>query len=785
MNRTRSNALWTFIITSIALFMVALDNLVVTTALPVIKADLGASLADLQWIVNAYTLTFAVLLITGAALGDRFGRKRVFLIGMGIFIGGSALAALSPTTEILILARAIQGVGGAIVTPLTLTILSAAMPPERRAVALGAWGGIAGLAIAIGPLVGGAIAEGLDWHWIFWLNVPIGLVVMPMAAFRLTESYGPESRLDIPGLGLISAGLLALVWGVINGNDLGWGSTQVVAALVAGTALLVGFVVWEARQAHPMLPMWFFRNRAFSAANAVSLLMYFGMFGSVFLLAQFFQVVQGYSPFQAGLRTLPWTGMPIIVAPIAGILADRIGGRPILATGMALQAVALGWLAAVVTPTVAYEAMVVPFILAGIGMGLFFAPIANVVLSAVRPEQEGKASGATNTIREVGGVFGVAVLAAIFSANGDYGYAGRVRRRSPAGHRGRRGRRRDRCDRCAVHPGAGRGSGAVDAARGRAAIGSRLRGRARLGRIRATGRVRGSTVAYPARMPSVVSHVTAADGTDILVRHWTVEASAGLRRGPRSCWSTASANTPAATSTSATRWRRPASTSTPTTSAGTADRAAGEATSIAGSSTTTTLPSGSRPSGRRPARRPVVLYGHSMGGLVVLGYLLTDRPKPDLAVLSSPALDSTLAAWKKALAPTLSRVVPTLAIPNGIDGSTLSRDPAVAAKVGADPLAAKASTTRFGAEALTEQARVRRDYAGLDAPDPRPPRPRRRARPGRGVGDPRRRSRTWSGGPTRAFATSSTTNRRDPRSSTRSSTGSGLERRSVLRFPPN
>jgi len=290
LTRTRSTAIWTFVITSLALFMVALDNLVVTTALPVIKTDLGASLQDLQWIVNAYTLTFAVLLITGAALGDRFGRKRVFLIGMGIFIGGSALAALSTSTDSLILARAIQGVGGAIVTPLTLTILSAAMPPERRAVALGAWGGIAGLAIAIGPLVGGAIAEGLDWHWIFWLNVPIGLVVLPMATFRLTESYGPESRLDVPGLGLISAGLLALVWGVINGNDLGWGSTQIVAALVAGTALLIAFVVWEARQERPMLPMSFFRSRAFSAANAVSLLMYFGMFGSVFLLAQFFQV---------------------------------------------------------------------------------------------------------------------------------------------------------------------------------------------------------------------------------------------------------------------------------------------------------------------------------------------------------------------------------------------------------------------------------------------------------------------------------------------------------------
>ncbi len=241
-----------------------------------------------------------------------------------------------------------------------------------------------------------------------------------MAARRLTETYGPEGRLDIPGLGLISAGLLALVWGVINGNDLGWTSPQVAGALIAGVALLIAFVGWEARQVHPMLPLGFFRNRAFSAANGVSLLMYFGMFGSVFLLSQFFQVAQGYSPFQAGLRTLPWTAMPIVVAPLAGILADRIGGRPILAAGMALQAVALGWLAAVVTPTVPYETLVIPFVLAGIGMGLFFAPIANVVLSAVRPEEEGKASGATNTIREVGGVFGVAVLAAVFSANGDY-----------------------------------------------------------------------------------------------------------------------------------------------------------------------------------------------------------------------------------------------------------------------------------------------------------------------------------------------------------------------------
>ncbi len=220
---------WTFVITAIAVFMAALDNLVVTTALPVIRADFAATLPELEWMVNAYTLTFAVLLLTGAALGDRFGRKRMFIIGLAIFTAGSTAAALSSTSSELIIARAIQGIGGAILTPLSLTILSAAVSPERRAVALGAWGGIAGLAIAIGPLVGGAIAEGLDWQWIFWVNVPIGLVAIPLAIFRLGESYGPAGRLDLPGLGLVSAGLFAIVWGLVNGNDLGWTSTQTVA----------------------------------------------------------------------------------------------------------------------------------------------------------------------------------------------------------------------------------------------------------------------------------------------------------------------------------------------------------------------------------------------------------------------------------------------------------------------------------------------------------------------------------------------------------------------------
>src|SRR5262245_32021946 len=419
----RSRMVWTFAITTVALFMVTLDNLVVTTALPVIRTDLGASLSDLEWTVNAYTLTFAVFLLTGAALGDRFGRRRLFAVGMAIFTVGSIGAALAPSADVLVGFRAVQGLGGAIVMPLTLTILSAAVPANRRGAALGAWGGISGLAVALGPLVGGAVVEGIAWQWIFWLNVPIGLVVLPLALRRLQETRGPDKALDLPGLALASGGLLSLVWGLVNGASDGWTSTGIVGALAAGAALLASFVVWELRAREPMLPMQLFRQRAFAAANGASLFMYFGMFGAIFLLAQFFQTAQGYSPLEAGLLVLPWTAAPMVVAPIAGALSDRIGGRPLLATGLALQAAGLAWAAAVLNATVPYVDLVGPFILSGIGMGLFFAPVANVVLSAVRPEHQGKASGATNAIREVGGVFGVAVLASVFAHYGGYASA--------------------------------------------------------------------------------------------------------------------------------------------------------------------------------------------------------------------------------------------------------------------------------------------------------------------------------------------------------------------------
>src|SRR6185436_11771802 len=292
----RSRVIWAFVVTSLALVMVTLDNLVVTTALPDIRADLGASLEQLEWTVNAYTLSFAVFLLMGAALGDRFGRRRMFALGLGVFTLASAAAALAPSMGVLVAARAIQGAGGAIVMPLTLTILSAAVPAERRGVALGAWGGIGGLAVALGPLVGGAVVSGLSWQWIFWINVPIGLVLIPLALRRLDETHGPSGKLDLPGLGLVSAGLLGIVWGLIRGNGQGWASPEIVLSLGVGAVLLVLFVLWELRTDAPMLPMRFFRIRAFTASNIASLLMFFGMFGSIFLLAQFFQTVQGYSP---------------------------------------------------------------------------------------------------------------------------------------------------------------------------------------------------------------------------------------------------------------------------------------------------------------------------------------------------------------------------------------------------------------------------------------------------------------------------------------------------------
>ncbi len=401
-------------------FMVTLDNLVVSTALPVIRTDLGASITDLQWFVNAYTLPFAAFLLTAAALGDRIGRRRMFLAGIAVFTLASAAAALAAEPWQLTAARAVQGLGGAAVAPLALTLLAQAVPDRLRTVAVGIWGGISGLGIAVGPVVGGAVVEGLDWHWIFWLNVPIGVVAVVLAATVLGESRGGARKLDPLGLLLSAAGMLLLIWGVVDGPDHGWTSARVLTMLITGGTLVALFIAWQARNRTPMLPLSLFRTRGFTLVNIVTLTFSAGTFGSVFLLAQFFQVVQGLSPLDSGLRTLPWTMAPMVVAPLAGIFGDRIGQRNLIFAGQALLAGAILWIGLATNADVSYSDLVVAFVMAGVGMGLTFAPISTMALASVTEQQRGVASGANNTIRELGVATGVAALASIFSSYGSY-----------------------------------------------------------------------------------------------------------------------------------------------------------------------------------------------------------------------------------------------------------------------------------------------------------------------------------------------------------------------------
>jgi EmrB/QacA subfamily drug resistance transporter len=400
--------------------MVVLDNLVVSVALPSIHRDLGASIQALEWTVNAYTLAYAVLLLTGSALGDRWGRRRMFMAGIALFTASSAAAALAPSTGLLIAARALQGVGAAIATPLTLTLLADAFPPAQRGLALGVWSGISGIAVALGPLVGGAVVQAASWHWIFWINVPIGALLVPLAGARLSESHGPTARLDLGGLALGSTGLFGIVYGLVRSQSLGWTAPEVLISLAAGAVLVAAFIVYERQTSEPMLPMSFFGRRAFAVTNVVSLAMYFGMFGSIFFLSQFLQDVLHNSPLQAGVKLLVWTGATMVTAPLAGYFSERYGSRPFLVAGLGLQAVALGWMAAITSVGETYGSLIVPFVLGGAGMALVFAPSANAVLSAVRTDQAGQASGATNAIRELGGVLGVSVLATVFTSHGGY-----------------------------------------------------------------------------------------------------------------------------------------------------------------------------------------------------------------------------------------------------------------------------------------------------------------------------------------------------------------------------
>jgi EmrB/QacA subfamily drug resistance transporter len=403
---------------SVPMFMATLDNLVMTNALPVLHRDLGASVEELQWFVNAYTLAFAAFILVASALGDRFGRRSVFVAGIALFGIGSVLAALSVDPTQLIGARAVQGVGAAGVMPLSLALVASGVDAARRPLAIGIWGGISGLGVAVGPLVGGAVMEGWNWQAIFWINVPIALVAIPFALWALGNGFGARARVDVVGALLAGTGVLALVHAIVRGNDDGWARVDVIGELAAGALLLVAFVAWQTRTRSPLVPLRLFRDRSFSITNAVGFAFSFGTFGAVFLLIQFLQVVQGSTPLEAAVQTTPWTLAPMVIAPLAGMIAPRVGTRALLLAGLVFQGVALGWIAAVMSPDVAYATLVAPFVLAGVGMGLVFAPSATALLATLGVVDHATASGVNSTVREIGLALGTAVMTAIFVGGG-------------------------------------------------------------------------------------------------------------------------------------------------------------------------------------------------------------------------------------------------------------------------------------------------------------------------------------------------------------------------------
>jgi EmrB/QacA subfamily drug resistance transporter len=412
---------WVLGVAAAASFVVALDALVVTTALGTIRTDLQASLGQLEWTVNAYILALAVLMLTGAALGDRFGRRRMFAAGLGVFAAASAACALAPGVGWLIAARAVQGAGAALVMPLGLALLGAAFAPAQRARAIGIFASVTSLAVLCGPLLGGAVVQGVSWPWIFWLNVPVALALIPAALTRVEESHGPDSALDGAGVALATAATLGIVWALVRGNSAGWGSREVIAGIVAGLLAGAGFVAWERRTAAPMLPPALFRSRAFSAANAAMFFWWASGLGTLFFMAQFLQDGLGYDPLATGLRLMPWGAATFVAALVAGRTMARVGERAYIAGGLSLHAACMAWIALVASPDLAYWEMVLPLVLSGAGVAVSVPAIQSAVLRSVRPEHIGKASGTLSALRQLGGVFGVAALAAVFAGAGGYG----------------------------------------------------------------------------------------------------------------------------------------------------------------------------------------------------------------------------------------------------------------------------------------------------------------------------------------------------------------------------
>ena len=397
-----------------ALFMAMLDNTVVNVALPRISHDLGSGISGLQWIIDAYTLVFASLMLTGGTLGDIFGRKRFFLTGLSVFTIGSLVCALAPSLSVLIGGRGVQGLGAALLMPGTLSILTNTfLDPRERAYAIGIWAGISGLALAAGPVVGGILVDRFGWQSVFFLNVPIGIIAFVVCILAVRESKHPEGRrLDLPGQALAVIALGTLTYALIEANSYGWTSAVILTLFAVAVVAFAAFVLVERGSSSPMLQLGFFRNPTFSAGAACSAAVSFGMFGMFFFLSLFFQNVQGYTPLQAGVRALPNTIMIILFAPLAGRLASRIGSRVPMTVGLALNAVSLFLFTQVQVHT-AYGHIWPLLSLAGFGMALVMSPMTSAVMSTVPPQRAGMASATTSASREIGGVFGIALLGAI------------------------------------------------------------------------------------------------------------------------------------------------------------------------------------------------------------------------------------------------------------------------------------------------------------------------------------------------------------------------------------
>jgi len=412
---------WVLGLTSTAYFMVVIDSVVVITALPRMQHDLKVGLSSLQWTLNAYGIAFAAGIITAAALGDRFGRRRIFNLGLALFTIASAACALAPNASELIAARTVQGLGGAIILPLSLTILTTAFPPERRAMIVGVYGGLAGLAVAAGPLIGGGITEGIDWHWIFWINVPIGVVALGLCVRLLPESYGARERLDLTGVGLVTGCVVALVWALVRANQSGWASPEIVSTLAAGTLLLLLFVAWESRRTDPMVPLRIFRNQTFAVGNVTTFLMSGAIFAGAYFITQEFQFARGYSPVSTGLRLLPFFATPMLISPLAGAIAGKVGLRPVMVLGLTLQAVGFTWVCFRGGLGTSWVELTFALLVAGIGISMALPTVPTAVLGAVEPGEMGKASGINYMTQQLGRVFAIAIGTSVFVAYGHLG----------------------------------------------------------------------------------------------------------------------------------------------------------------------------------------------------------------------------------------------------------------------------------------------------------------------------------------------------------------------------